>query len=162
MHEGDATRPAWVVIRPEFDPCARPFHTITDEQWGVAWETPMRDVIAQMQAAFHAGARRIVIVVPTTAMSGGSRFAHVAAPAEGVRLLVKSAARQWGHHGITVNAVALSPDGFLDEPDLAGPTSLAPAALPTTDASALIEFLCSDASGDVTGQTIVVDGGVWM
>ena len=87
MHEGDATRPESVVIRPEFDPCARPFHTITEEQWGSAWEAPMREVIAQMQAAFYAGARRIVIVVPTTAMSGGSCYAHVAAPAEGIRLL---------------------------------------------------------------------------
>jgi NAD(P)-dependent dehydrogenase (short-subunit alcohol dehydrogenase family) len=157
-----ATRPSSVVIRPDFDAVARPFHTITDDQWEAAWEVPMRTVIAEMQAAFHRDASRIVVVIPTTAMSGGSCYSHVAAAAESIRLLVKSAARQWGAHGITVNAVAVSPEEFLDTAEVAGPTSLAPPALSSSDPAALIAFLCSDAAGDVTGQTIVVDGGVWM
>ncbi len=151
-----------LVIRPNFDPIAREFTTITDEQWETAWESPMREVIAQMQAAFHAGVRRIVVVVPTTAMSGGAGYAHVAAPADGLRVLVKSAARQWGVHGITVNAVAVAPDDLLADAGRSNPTTLAPPALLTRDPAALIDFLCSEAAGDITGQTIVVDGGVWM
>ena len=151
-----------VVIRPRLDPVARPFHTITDAEWEAAWETPMRATISELQAAFHGGDRRIVVIVPTTAMSGGAQYAHTAAAAEAIRVLVKSAARQWGAHGVTVNAVAVSPDDFLDDPDVAGPVSLAPPALATADARSLVEFLSSERAGDVTGQTIVVDGGLWM
>ena len=150
------------MIRPDFDCTARPFDTITDEEWGAAWEAPMRATIGGLRDAFNAGATRIVVVLPTTAMSGGACYTHLAAAAEGVRLLVKSAARQWGTHGVTVNVVAVGPQNFSVDPLLAGPTSIAPPALVHQDPSSLIEFLCSEAAGDVTGQTIVVDGGVWM
>jgi NAD(P)-dependent dehydrogenase (short-subunit alcohol dehydrogenase family) len=29
-------------------------------------------------------------------------------------------------------------------------------------AKAIVQWLCSEAAGDVTGQTFVVDGGSWM
>lgn len=154
--------PLSVVIRPDLDTVARPFDSITDGQWEAAWEVPMRTVVTQMQQAFHAGARRIVVVVPTTAMSGGACYVHVAATAEAIRVLVKSAARQWGEHGVTVNAVAVAPEVFFVDVAVAGPQSLTAPALSSRDPSAVIDFLCSEAAGDVTGQTIVVDGGVWM
>ncbi len=153
---------AGVVIRPVFDPQPRSVESITDEQFESAFDSPMRNTVTAARAAVAAGARRIVVVVPVTAMGGGSHYAHTAMAAEGVRLLVKSAARQWGGRGVTVNAVAVSPEGVLADPELAGPSSLAPPALTGRDPEALIAFLCSDAGGDVTGQTIVVDGGVWM
>lgn len=151
-----------LVIRPRFDPVARPFASITDDDFELAFEHPVQETIRQMQGAVANGVTRIVVVVPTTAMSGGSHYAHTAMAAEAVRVLVKSAARQWGEQGITVNAVAVDPATVLDTAELAGPVSLAPPARPGADPQAVIDFLCSDAAGDVTGQTVVVDGGLWM
>ncbi len=51
-------------------------------------------------------------MTPTTGMSGGDHYAATAATAEAVRVLVKSAARQWGADGVTVNAVAVGPHLF--------------------------------------------------
>lgn len=153
---------ASVVIRPVFDPVARAFDTITDEQFDAAFEAPLRDTVARMQQAWRDGVRRIVVVVPTIGMSGANHYAHTAAAAEAIRILVKSAARQWGAAGVTVNAVAVAPAQVIDDPDIAGPVSIAAPALDHADPSAIIEFLCSDAAGDVTGQTFTVDGGQWI
>lgn len=150
------------VIRPTFDSVARPFHELTDEQFETAFEEPVQDTIAQLQDAYRAGVKRIVVVVPTTSMSGGNQYAHTAAAAEAIRLLVKSAARQWGAAGVTVNTIAVDPRDVLDDAELAGPVSIAPRALGSADPQALIDFLCSDAAGDVTGQTFNVDGGQLM
>ena len=153
---------ARVIVAPlvvEAVPVAR----ITDEQIDRLWEQPMRSVITELQRAHDDGCRRIVVVVPTTGMSGGAQYAAVSAAAEAMRVLVKSAARQWGRTGITVNAVALAPETFGVDAAVSGPVSIAPRALEgAVDPVATVSFLCSDGAAHVTGQTFVCDGGLWM
>ncbi len=84
--------------------------------------------------------------------------------------LVRTMSQEWGPHGIRVNAVA--PDGIAtprvragfearghDMSHLARDTSLKRHGEPRDIAGALL-FLVSDLSAFVTGQTIIVDGGV--
>lgn len=151
------------VIVPDLDPVPVPFHELTDEQFDRLWEQPMRDAVTQMVAAHHRGARRIVVVTPTTGMSGGDRYAATAATAEAVRVLVKSAARQWGADGIVVNAVAVAPHLFGIDESVAGAVSLAPPALADAgDPLSVIAFFASPSAAGVTGATVTADGGLWM
>jgi 3-oxoacyl-[acyl-carrier protein] reductase len=111
---------------------------------------------------------RIIVLIPTIAMTGAAGLAPWACVADGQRALVKSAARVWGGEGITVNCVAVPASlmaqgvGGVDvsRPDLQQP------ALPDPDArrdlAGVVAALCRAEFGAVTGATIGVDGGRWM
>ncbi|HEY7134520.1 MAG TPA: SDR family oxidoreductase [Acidimicrobiia bacterium] len=148
----------------------QPFTDVDDEQWDATWEGTMRATLFLFQAAFPAmrarGHGRFMVVTPTLSMSGAAGLAPLAAAVEGQRLLAKSAARQWGGHGITVNCVAPGPEAVSDEVH-ADAVSLAPPALgrsgdPHDDLGPIVTFLASDAGHFVTGVTVCADGGVWM
>jgi NAD(P)-dependent dehydrogenase (short-subunit alcohol dehydrogenase family) len=146
------------------------FADLTDADWDAAWESTMRSTLFLFQAAFPAmrdgGYGRFVVVTPTVGMSGAPGLVALAAAAEGQRLLAKSAARQWGSFGITVNCIAPAPELLL-EGTRADSVSLAPAALggvgdPRADLGPVVTFLASEAAHFLTGATLCVDGGVWM
>ena len=105
-------------------------------------------------------------VIPTFAMAGSAGYSAWTTAAEGLRSLVKVAARDLGKQGISVNAVALpaqvlaGTSASLNRPGL-------PAAVftPPTDASeaaGIIAALAAPPWTAVTGATIALDGGVWM
>lgn len=151
-----------------WDPAAitpRPVVELTDAEFGAAWQDTLDDAVAMCIRArerFGSSGGRLVLTVPTIAMAGGSQYAHWAAAAEGVHLLAKSATRQWGPDGITANVLAVGPADMLADPDAAGPVSIAAPALPDADPGEVLAFLCSPAAAHLGGQTLVVDGGLWM
>jgi NAD(P)-dependent dehydrogenase (short-subunit alcohol dehydrogenase family) len=110
------------------------------------------------------------VVTPTLWRTGAPGLAPYSAAVEGQRLLAKSAARQWGRLGITVNCVApawqaMAPGGA--GPDQPGdPVSLADAALGPADMEAdvggAVVAVASAESGGLTGATLCLDGGVAM
>ena len=146
---------------------ARPFVELGDDDWWAVWEGTMRRSLWLCQALHpHLAGRdgRVVFCTPTLSMSGAPGYAALAAAVEGQRLLAKSAARQWGADGITVNCIA--PDPALLGID-AGEVALSAPALgrvgdPAEDLAPIVAFLCSPASHFLTGATLTADGGSWM
>ncbi len=111
----------------------------------------------------------IVLVSSIVGMTGNAGQAAYAASKAGLLGLCKSVAKELGSRNIRVNAVA---PGLIETamtekmPDVAREYLLKQAALgrPGTpeDVSGAVAFLCSDAAGYITGQTLVIDGGVVM
>lgn len=150
---------------PEVAPYARTLADTSADEWDARGEAQLRAALFVCQAAFahlkdHGG--RIILVTPTAGLVGAAGFVPIATASEGMRSLAKSAARQWGEHGITVNCVA--PSLALLGADVAA--AVDPPALGRTatveDLARTIAVLASDAAGSITGATIPVDGGVVM
>jgi 3-oxoacyl-[acyl-carrier protein] reductase len=139
------------------------------DEWDARGEALLREAIFTFQAAYSAftgGPGRIVVVAPTVGFTGAGGLVPYTTAVEGVRALAKSAARQWGPQGITVNTVLVPPD--LVAPVLVATTTFnAPPVigrLPSVGDD-VVEAIClfagATATG-VTGSTIIVDGGSVM
>ncbi len=164
--------PVDVVLHGAIDPIAYErcaFEDVDDARWDTVWEQTMRSTLFTFQAGhtqMQGRGGRIVLITPTVAMSGAEQLVPYTCAIEGQRLLAKSAARQWGSHGITVNCLAPAPEHVpIGVPSTA--VSLAPPALggpgdPEHDLGPALVFLTSDAGHFLTGITLCADGGVWM
>lgn len=143
----------------------RPMADLTDAEFDLAWQQTMDAAVAaciDARTNFAGAGGSIVMTLPTTALAGGDHYAHWAAAAEGVHILTKSVARQWGPEGIAVNALAVAPDLVLADAAVAGPVSIATPATPEADPTSVLEFLCSADARNLAGQLLTVDGGLWM
>jgi len=146
-----------------------PFHEVDDARWDAVWEQTMRDTIDVLQAGHRAMRERggaFVVVTPVVGMSGAAELGPYSAAVEGMRLLAKSAARQWGADGIRVNCLAPAPEHVPIDVE-SGALALSPAALGgpgdvETDLGPIVTWLLSDDAHFVTGVTLCADGGVWM
>ena len=111
----------------------------------------------------------IVLISSIVGLTGNTGQSAYAASKAGLLALAKSVAKELGSRNIRVNAVA---PGFIETamtqkmPDEAREyflksTALGRAGKPE-DVSGVVTFLCSPAAAYMTGQTLVVDGGVLM
>ncbi|MHB8670787.1 MAG: SDR family NAD(P)-dependent oxidoreductase [Acidimicrobiales bacterium] len=164
--------PIDAAVHAHIDPEAlerRDLAAVDDVMWGAAWEGSLQPTIWCLQGAFaqmRGRGGRIVVVTPTIGLFGAAGYVPWACAAEGQRLLAKSAARQWGSDGVTVNCLAAAPDAFVGDLH-AEEVSLASAALgrgsdPGGELASLLVFLVGEGSHSLTGATLCADGGVWM
>jgi NAD(P)-dependent dehydrogenase (short-subunit alcohol dehydrogenase family) len=127
----------------------------------------------------RAAARRMVqagggAIVNVTSMNGvapGPNAGAYGSTKAGVALLTQQMALEWGPQGVRVNAVAPGLiDGGMSAPIYADPemrkareskVPLGRLGLPEDVARAVL-FLASDDAAYVTGQNLLVDGGVTM
>jgi NAD(P)-dependent dehydrogenase (short-subunit alcohol dehydrogenase family) len=145
---------------------------LTDELWDWHFDIVLRHAWLAMQLAgktmAETGGGAMVFVASVSGTTAAPLHAAYGAAKAGLIGLVKSGAVELGPSGIRVNAVApgvvWTPrvSGYLGEEGRARNARNAPlgrVALPADIAAALL-FLVSDLSAYVTGQTLLVDGGV--
>jgi gluconate 5-dehydrogenase len=151
----------------------KPALEISWDDWNLVLETNLRGVFFVAQAvARHmvaAGYGRIVNIGSVTCVAGYAGLGPYGASRGGVKQLTMSLAADWGPHGVTVNCLA--PGWFktaqnavlYDNADWVRYLSdKIPMRRPgrVDDLTGALVFLASDASAYVTGQTLLVDGGI--
>ncbi len=167
-----ARGPLDAVVHALVDPAAlvvKPIAETDAAAWDARCEAVLRTALWCSQAAYsHLSERggRLVLVTPTIGLTGAAGLVPYATAVEGLRALAKSAARQWGKLGITVNCVAPPAELVHDESASADPPvggrALGRPPDGRTDIAPVVALLIAEPAHFVTGTTIAVDGGVVM
>jgi gluconate 5-dehydrogenase len=151
----------------------KPALDITWDDWNLVLDTNLRgsffvaQAIARGMIAHCYG--RIVNIGSVTSVFGYAGLAPYGASRGGIRQLTMSLADDWGPHGVTVNCLA--PGWFKtqqnrilyeDKDWVAALNQRIPVRRPGApdDLDGAVVFLASEASRYITGQTLLVDGGI--
>ena len=151
----------------------KPALDVTWDDWNLVLDTNLRGTFFVAQAvARHMVERkygRIINIGSVTSVAGYAGLGPYGASRGGVKQLTMSLADDWGVHGITVNCLA--PGWFKTAQNavmyenkewveyLCDRIPLKRPGQPQ-DLDGAVVFLASEASGYVTGQTLLVDGGI--
>jgi len=122
---------------------------------------------AAMRSMIKARWGRIVSISSVSGIAGNAGQANYAASKAGIIGFTKSIAKEVGSRGITANVVA---PGFIhtDMTDELGERVQEAAAKSTavgrmgrpTEVASAVDFLVTDTASYITGQVVVVDGGL--
>jgi gluconate 5-dehydrogenase len=151
----------------------RPALEVSWEDWNTVLDTNLRGAffVAQVVARGMVGRGygRVVNIGSVTSVFGYAGLGPYCASRGGIKQLTMSLADEWGPHGVTVNCLApgwfrthQSEVLFQNEKWVAYLKDRIPLRRPgePSDLEGAVVFLASDASRYVTGQTLLVDGGI--
>ncbi|APG06217.1 3-oxoacyl-ACP reductase [Luteibacter rhizovicinus DSM 16549] len=144
-----------------------------EEDWSAIMETNLTSVFrtskAVMRGMMKARKGRIISIASVVGVTGNPGQANYAAAKAGIIAFSKSLAREIGSRGITVNVVA---PGFIDTdmtrslPEEQRTALLSGIALghlgDANDIAEAVAFLASPAAKYITGETLHVNGGMYM
>jgi 3-oxoacyl-[acyl-carrier protein] reductase len=143
------------------------------DDWDAVIDTNLASVFrlskAVLRGMMKARKGRIVSITSVVGLTGNPGQANYAAAKAGILGFTKSLAREVGSRGITVNAIA---PGFIDT-DMTRALNPAQhealnAQIPLgrlgqpADIAAAVAFLCSADGAYITGETLHVNGGMYM
>lgn len=151
----------------------KPALEVSWEDWNLVLDTNLRGsfFVAQAVARGMISRRygRIINIGSVTSVAGYAGLAPYGASRGGIRQLTMSLADDWGKYGVTVNCLA--PGWFRTEQNkslyenkewvdyLCDRIPLKRTGQPQ-DLDAAVVFLAAESSRYVTGQTLLVDGGI--
>jgi NAD(P)-dependent dehydrogenase (short-subunit alcohol dehydrogenase family) len=151
-----------------------PFLEISERSWRRIIDVNVTGTFFCVQEAARvmakAGRGAIVVTTSTNAWYVESNLAHYNTSKGGVSALMRSAAVDLAKHGIRVNAVAPSMvktrAAFITEDPVFAPTYLERVPLrrfaEPAEIAAAVAFLASEQASYITGETIVLDGGLTL
>jgi 3-oxoacyl-[acyl-carrier protein] reductase len=144
-----------------------------EEDWDAVIDTNLASVFrlskAVLRGMMKARKGRIVSITSVVGLTGNPGQTNYAAAKAGILGFTKSLAREVGSRGITVNAVA---PGFIDTDMTKALAEAQRASLNAqiplgrlgspADIAAAVAFLCSADGAYITGETLHVNGGMYM
>lgn len=151
----------------------KPALDVSWADWNQVLDTNLRGTFFTAQAIARGmiakGYGRIINIGSVTSVFGYAGLAPYGASRGGVRQLTMSLADDWGRHGVTVNCLA--PGWFRTEQNkvlyeneewVRYLVDRIPVKRPgePRDLEGAVVFLASEASRYMTGQTLLVDGGI--
>ena len=146
---------------------------LKDDDWDAVLDANLRGAFVAIRAVARGMIKRrwgrIINIASVVGITGNKGQANYAASKAGLIGLTKSVAKELGSRNVLVNAVA---PGFIEtdmtaamtpeaRSGLAGQIPLERLGTPQ-DIAGVVTFLASDQAAYITGQTIVVDGGMVM
>ena len=144
-----------------------------DEDWQAILDTNLTSVYrtskAVMRGMMKARKGRIINIASVIGVTGNAGQANYAAAKAGIIAFSKSLAKEIGSRGVTVNVVApgfIQTDMTRDLPEASREALVSQIALgrlgEPSDIAQAVAFLAGPAGAYITGETLHVNGGMYM